>query len=257
MKGGFGVVRITVWNESEHKGKAYPDGMSRAIKEGLDLNDGFEVVCAYLDEDQQGLPDALLNETDVLIWWGHSKHEKVRDDLVEKIIKRVNEGMGIIFLHSAHFSKAFRKLMGTHCSLRWREKEGEAERIWTVDPYHPIARGVEQGFRLDGDEMYGEHFDIPTPDALVFIGWFSGGNVFRSGCTFTRGQGRIFYFQPGHETFPIFYDENIRQIMENACLWAAKKDEGTTDFEANPKCIHERVPLEEICPKTKKKFFGI
>ncbi len=250
------MLKITVWNESKHEGKAYPQGMSEAIKEGLAQNKVFDVACAYLNEPDQGLPDSLLKETDVLLWWGHSKHEKVDDALVDRIVKRVNEGMGIIFLHSAHYSKAFKKLMGTHCSLRWREKEGEAERLWTVAPSHPIAKGVEQGLRLDGEEMYGEHFDIPDPDDLIFIGWFSGGNVFRSGCTFSRGEGRIFYFQPGHESFPIYYDKNIRLILNNACLWVAKTENGESDFVANPNCIHEKETPEEICQKTKKKFFG-
>ena len=250
------MINITVWNESTHKGKAYPTSMSDAIKEIFDGKGEYSVTCAFLDDPEQGLPDDVLNNTDVLFWWGHSKHEKVEDKLVEKVCKRVEEGMGAIFLHSAHYSKAFRKLMGTHCSLRWREQKNEAERIWTIDPYHPIAKDVAQGFRLDGEEMYGEYFDIPKPDSVVFTGWFSGGEVFRSGCTFTRGAGRIFYFQPGHESFPIYYNENIRKIIENAVLWAAKKDSGESGFKADGDCIHAKVSPETIPAKAEKKWFG-
>jgi trehalose utilization protein len=250
------MINITVWNESSHKGEAYPDGMSAAIKETFDGKGEYSVTCALLEDPEQGLPDELLQKTDVLFWWGHSKHKDVKDELVEKICKRVEEGMGAIFLHSAHFSKPFKKLMGTHCSLRWREQEGEAERIWTIDPYHPIAKGIPQGFRIDREEMYGEYFDIPKPDSVVFSGWFSGGNVFRSGCTFTRGAGRIFYFQPGHETFPIFKDENIRKIIENAVLWATKNDSGKTDFKSDAECIHAKVSVETIPTGESKKWFG-
>ena len=250
------MINITVWNESTHKGKAYPEGMSAAIKAIFDGKKGYSVTCVFLDDPEQGLSDELLRKTDVLFWWGHSKHDDVKDELVDKICKRVEEGMGAVFLHSAHYSKPFRKLMGTHCSLRWREQKNEAERVWTTDPYHPIAKGVEQGFRLDGEEMYGEYFDIPKPDSVVFTGWFSGGEVFRSGCTFTRGAGRIFYFQPGHETFPIYCDKNIRQIIENAALWAAKKDGGQSDFKADGDCIHAKVSPEVIPKEDKKKLFG-
>lgn len=250
------MTNITVWNESTHKGKAYPESMSAAIKEIFDGKGEYSVTCAFLDDPEQGLSDEVLGNTDVILWWGHSKHEKVKDELVEKVCKRVEEGMGAIFLHSSHYSKPFRKLMGTHCSLRWREQEAEAERVWTTDPYHPIAKGIAQGFRLDREEMYGEYFDIPKPDSVVFTGWFSGGEVFRSGCTFTRGAGRIFYFQPGHETFPIFYNENVRKIIENAVAWAAKKDSGETGFKADSDCIHAKVSPETIPAKTEKKWFG-
>lgn len=250
------MINILVWNESTHKGKAYPEGMSAAIKEIFDGKGDYSVTCAFLDDPEQGLSDEALAKTDVIFWWGHSKHEKVKDELVEKVCKRVEEGMGAIFLHSAHFSKPFRKLMGTHCSLRWREQEGEGERLWTTDPYHPMAKDVEQGFRIDREEMYGEYFDIPKPDSVVFTGWFSGGEVFRSGCTFTRGAGRIFYFQPGHETFPIYYDKNIRKIIENAVLWTTKKDSGETGFIADADCIHAKVSPETIPSGGKKKLFG-
>ena len=243
------MINITIWNESTHKDnnkKAYPDGMSTAIKGTFDGKEEYSVTCALLDDPGQGLPDELLEKTDVLLWWGHARHDEVSDDLADKVCKRVEEGMGLITLHSGHYSKPFRKLMGTSCSLTWREKKGEAERVWTTNPYHPIAQGVQQGFRLDGEEMYGEFFDIPEPDDVIFTGWFSGGEVFRSGCTFTRGQGRIFYFQPGHESFPIYYNPNIRQIIENAVLWVSKNDSGEISFKASPDCPCRGDTLEPI-----------
>ncbi len=252
------MINITVWNESTHKGErggAYPNGMNAAIKEIFDGKGEYAVTTALLDDPDQGLPDEVLNNTDVLFWWGHCRHDEVKDELVEKVCKRVQDGMGAIILHSGHYSKVFQKLMGTLCSLRWREQKGEAERVWTTDPYHPIAKGVTQGFRLDGEEMYGEYFDIPKPDAVVFTGWFSGGEVIRSGCTFTRGQGRIFYFQPGHESFPIYYNVNIRQIIENAVLWVTKHDSGESGFKPDGDCIHAKVSPETIKAPGKKRFF--
>lgn len=239
------VMKIVVWNEySEHQKKgathrAYPDSMHNTIAAIFKGHDDIAVNTATFDMPENGLPDEVLNTTDVLIWWGHALHDRVPDALAEKIAKRVNDGMGIIFLHSSHLSKPFTKLMGTACSLRWREI-GESERVWTTNPHHPIAAGITQGFKLKHEEMYGEHFDIPEPDSVVFVGWFRGGEVFRSGCTFTRGKGKIFYFQPGHETFPIYHDENIRKIIFNAADWAGGRNKVINDFKANPNCPYSR-----------------
>ena len=116
--------------------------------------------------------------------------------------------MGLIVLHSAHLSKIFRRLMGTRCNLRWREAD-DRELVWTVAPQHPIAAGVPHPIVIPKHEMYGEYFDIPPPDELVFVSSFTGGEVFRSGCCFRRGKGRVFYFSPGHETYPIYHDPVI------------------------------------------------
>ncbi|HQH64507.1 MAG TPA: ThuA domain-containing protein, partial [Clostridiales bacterium] len=244
--GGSTMINITIWNESGHKGRAYPEGMNAALASIFQDKARFNVDCALLGDEAQGFPGERLEHTDVLFWWGHSKHEKVSDELSERICARVREGMGAVFLHSAHFSKPFRSLMGTTCSLSWREAPGECERIWITNPYHPVARGITNGFRLDREEMYGEYFDIPKPDDVVFTGWFTGGEVFRSGCAFERGKGRIFYFQPGHESFPIYRDENIRSIILNAALWAARADEGLVDFVPDGSCPHVRVSPEPI-----------
>jgi len=218
--------RVTIWNEFRHEqkneliGELYPDGMHNAISKYL-LGKGFKVQTATLDQPEHGLTAEVLENTDVMIWWGHMAHGEVKDEVVEKVYKRVvADGMGLIPLHSAHFSKIFIKLMGSTCNLKWREI-GEKERLWVVNPGHPIANGIGDFIEIPNAEMYGEHFDIPQPDELVFVSWFEGGEVFRSGCCFTRGRGKIFYFRPGHETYPIFYNPEILKIIENAVNWAS------------------------------------
>jgi len=219
------IIRVTVWNEYRHEksnpeiAKLYPDGMHGAIAKYLNSKPEIEARTATLDEPEHGLTDEVLNNTDVLTWWGHMAHGEVRDDIVDKVYKRVLSGMGLIVLHSAHLSKIFRKLMGTTCSLKWREI-GEKERIWVIEHGHPIAEGLDEQFEIPHVEMYGERFDIPPPDTLVFISWFQGGEVFRSGCCYYRGNGKIFYFRPGHETLPIYYHEDVLRVIYNAVRWA-------------------------------------
>lgn len=219
------MIRVTVWNEYRHErensqiAQIYPEGIHGAIANYLREDPDLEVRTATLDEKDHGLSDEVLNNTDVLIWWGHMAHHEVRDDIVDKIHKQVLCGMGFIPLHSAHFSKPFVRLMGTSCTLKWREA-GESERLWVIEPSHPIAEGIGEYVDIEHEEMYGERFDIPAPDALVFVGWFKGGEVFRSGCCYHRGNGKIFYFQPGHETYPIYHQPEILRIIKNAVKWA-------------------------------------
>jgi trehalose utilization protein len=222
-------VRVTVWNEFVHEKEnarvreIYPDGIHAVIAAALQqqLGSQVQVATATLDAPEHGLSDQALAETDVLTWWGHAAHERVRDDVVQRVHRRVLAGMGLVALHSAHFSKLFMRLMGTSCVLRWREA-GERERLWIVNPSHPIVEGFDQDyFELEHTEMYGEPFDIPPPDELVLISWFEGGEVFRSGCTFRRGKGKIFYFRPGHETFPIYHNPAVQRVLANAVCWAA------------------------------------
>lgn len=219
-------IRLTIWNEFRHEKahdavkKVYPDGMHMTLARNLANAGNFEIRTATLDEPEHGLTEQVLAETDVLIWWGHIAHKDVNDDIVARVRKRVLDGMGLIVLHSGHFSKIFRALMGTSCALKWREAD-EKERLWTVEPGHPIAQGIGEYIVLPNHEMYGERFDVPQPDELVFISWFEGGNVFRSGCCWRRGNGRIFYFSPGHETYPIYEDEQIIRVIANAARWAA------------------------------------
>jgi trehalose utilization protein len=222
-------LRVTIWNEFIHERQSpavaeiYPQGIHAELAALLRerLGDAVATRTATLEEPEHGLSEAVLAETDVLTWWGHAAHARVSDDVVERVRLRVCEGMGLVVLHSAHMSKIFRRLMGTSCTLRWREA-AERERVWIVNPGHPIVEGLEEEyFELPNVEMYGEFFDIPAPDELITISWFEGGEVFRSGCTFHRGKGKIFYFSPGHETFPIYHDRNVRRIIANSVRWAA------------------------------------
>ena len=208
-----GPLRVTVWNENVHERQSeavranYPSGIHGAICDGLReiLGDAVSLGAATLADPDHGLTPEVLQQTDVLMWWGHLEHHHVSDDVVDRVQARVLEGMGLIVLHSGHGSKIFQRLMGTSCMLRWREA-GERQLVWFVNPSHPISRGFEdEYFEIPQSEMYGEFFDVPEPDELVFISWFAGGEVFRSGCTFTRGRGKIFYFSPGHETYPIYH----------------------------------------------------
>jgi trehalose utilization protein len=224
------AIRVTVWNEGQHEKTnervraIYPDGIHEAIAAALreDLGEAASVRTATLDMPEHGLSEAVLNETDVLTWWGHMAHERVADAVVERVHARVLGGMGLLVLHSGHFSKIFKRLMGTSCSLRWREAQ-DRELVWTVNPGHPIAEGVPSPIVIPNQEMYGEYFDIAQPDEQVFISSFSGGEVFRSGCCFTRGQGRIFYFSPGHETYPVYHHPAVRRVIANGVCWAATR----------------------------------
>ena len=221
-------LRILVWNEGRHEqinpdiAARYPDGIHGAIAEGLrELIADARVGTATLDADaEHGLSEEVLAETDVLLWWGHIAHDQVRDDVVARVRERVLGGMGLIVLHSGHFSKIFIDLMGTTCSLAWRN-EGERELVWAVKPSHPIAAGVPHPLVIDHQEMYGELFDIPDPDDLVFVSSFEGGEVFRSGVTFTRGSGKIFYFSPGDEAYPVYFHPDVRRVLANGARWAA------------------------------------
>lgn len=220
-------IRVTVWNENRHEqeheqvAKLYPRGIHGAVKEGIEENLGAAVVVrtATLDEPEHGLTEEVLATTDVLTWWGHMSHADVDDEIVERVHRHVLSGMGLIVLHSGHWSKIFTKLMGTTCTLRWRSEQ-DRELVWTVDPTHPIAKGVPHPIIIDEQEMYGEFFDIPGPEELVFISSFSGGEVFRSGCTFRRGHGKIFYFSPGDQDFPVYHHKDIRRVISNAVQWA-------------------------------------
>ncbi|MEI7025448.1 ThuA domain-containing protein [Paenibacillus sp. y28] len=220
------MLNVTVWNENVHErenpkcAEIYPEGIHGALANGI-RRDGWSVRTATLDQPEHGLSEEVLNGTDVLVWWGHRAHDHVADYIVDRVQRRVLEGMGLVVLHSGHFSKIFKRLTGTSCDLKWREA-GEKERIWVVNPGHPIAAGLGQYIEIPHEEMYGEHFDIPAPDELIFVSWFEGGEVFRSGCTFTRGQGKIFYFRPGHETYPTYHHPDVLKIIGNGVQWAGQ-----------------------------------
>ncbi len=236
-------LRVTVWGENLHEQQdaavraIYPDGMHMTIAAGIreHLGDAASVVrTATFDQPQHGLSEALLAETDVLTWWGHMAHDRVDEHVVERVHARVLQGMGLVVLHSGHYSRIFRRLMGTGCTLRWREA-GEREVVWTVSPGHPVTRGLPPAFIIPEQEMYGEFFDIPQPDELVFISSFAGGEVFRSGCAFRRGRGRIFYFSPGHETHPVYHQPEVRLVIANAVRWVGH---GVVQAQSTPSNDH-------------------
>ncbi|MEA3337706.1 MAG: ThuA domain-containing protein [Chloroflexota bacterium] len=243
------TINLTIWNEFLHENEApaagniYPDGIHEAIAAHMRQQSTISVRTATLEEAEHGLPDAVLNDTDVLIWWGHRAHDRVADEVVDRVHQRVLQGMGLIVLHSGHYSKIFKRLMGTSCGLCWREI-GEKERLWVVNSYHPITAGLNRYIELPQTEMYGEEFDIPEPDELIFISWFEGGEVFRSGATWHRGRGRVFYFRPGHETFPIYYDESVLQVLTNAVHWA--RFQGTTRTRGVGEAPNMREPIEPL-----------
>lgn len=230
-------INVTIWNEFIHERQdetvrqIYPNGIHQTIAAFLLSREDMAVQTATLDQPQHGLSEAILDQTDVLIWWGHKAHQQVSDEVVRRVQRKVLEGMGLIVLHSAHYSKIFKALMGTNCSLRWREA-GEKERLWNVAPGHPIAQGIGEYIEIPHSEMYGERFDIPEPNKVIFISWFQGGEVFRSGCCWERGHGRIFYFSPGHETYPIYHQPEIQRIIINAVRWAMP-----------------RLRMEDKCPR--------
>ncbi|MBZ0298398.1 MAG: ThuA domain-containing protein [Anaerolineae bacterium] len=242
------TIRVTVWNEFRHEkdtkhpaSTLYPNGLHVPIVSYLQAK-GLEAYAATLDEPEHGLTDAVLANTDVLTWWGHMAHGEVSDKTVDKVQARVLEGMGLIVLHSGHHSKIFRRMLGTTANLKWREAD-ERERIWVVERGHPIAEGLGEYITLDKEEMYGEVFDIPAPDELVFVSWFEGGEVFRSGCCWNRGRGRMFYFRPGHESFPTYHNPEILQVIYNAVRWATPHSFAPTPV------VNVKQSLEQISPK--------
>lgn len=225
--------------ESEEGRRAYPEGLGNCLCDLL-RETGADVTLVRADETGAALTDEVLGGTDVLFWWGHWYHKQVDDALVEKVAARVHGGMGMVFLHSAHDSKPFKRLLGTTCSLRWRE-DGERERLWCVSPGHPIARGLGEFIDIPQEEMYGEYFDIPTPDELVYVGWFEGGEVFRGGCVFRRGRGKLFYFNPGHETYPTYRLPAVRTLLRQAAAYVAPA-EGVGETPACRHCEQFSVP---------------
>lgn len=243
------IIRVTVWNEYRHEkekpevGKLYPEGIHGAIAKYLRSQPGLEVHTATQDEPEHGLTDEVLKNTDVLIWWAHiaEAQEEISDLVVDKTQRHILDGMGLIVLHSGATSKIFKRLMGTSGNvMRWRDVS-EKERLWVVNPGHPIVKGLPPYFEIPADEMYGEYFDIPQPDELVFISWFQGGEVCRSGCCYRRGKGKIFYFRPGHETFPVYYQPEVLRVIYNAVCWAAPTD--------GPQIVGENAaPLEKLSP---------
>jgi trehalose utilization protein len=226
-------IRVVVWNEYLHERERkavraiYPEGIHGRIAEHLRGEPDMEVSTATMDEPEHGLSESVLAGTDVVVWWGHKGNNAVADAVADRVVSRVLGGMGFIALHSAHGSKPFGRLMGTSRRIKWREA-GERERVWVIEPGHPVCDGLGcEYIDIERSEMYGERFDIPAPDELVFISWFQGGEVYRSGCAWRRGKGRVFYFSPGHEDYPIYHNEKVLKVISNAVRWARPTDSPT------------------------------
>jgi trehalose utilization protein len=218
-------LSVTVWNENVHEREdpdvaaRYPDGIHGALAKVLEAA-GHDVRTATLQDPEHGLDEETVAETDVLVWWSHAANDAVSDAVADRVVEAVRDGTGFVVLHSGKNSKPFRRLMGTSCAIKYRHA-GERERVWVVDPGHPIADGLDDHFVIPETEMYGEPYDVPEPDRLVFTSWFEGGEVFRSGCCYRRGRGRIFAFRPGHEAYPIFHQDEVQTVVANAVAWAA------------------------------------
>ena len=242
-------VRVLVWDEAPHHApkEMYPKSLNGAIADGLNEMGQGRIVAktANLDDPNQGITDEALAGTDVLLWWGHARHGEVTDETAARVIQAVHHGMGFIPLHSAHYSKTFRGVLNCtgHLKGGWRESNPpDTEEITVCAPRHPIAQGVED-FVLPQEEMYGNPFDVPPPLAVVFQSYFPQGGEYFPSFTATvgegidldftsgpgggkgqgEGKGRVFYFRPGHEAFPTYFDPNVRRILHNAVLWAARR----------------------------------
>lgn len=252
-------IRAVVWGENVHEqtneivAGLYPDGIHGAIAKTLNAADGITATTATLQDPEHGLTAGRLAQTDVLLWWGHAAHGDVSDEVVERVVEAVWSGMGLIVLHSGHFAKVFTRLMGSACNLTWREA-GERERLWVTSRNHPIAAGLPDHFELENEEMYGEPFGVPEPLETVFISWFEGGEVFRSGLTYKRGAGNVFYFRPGHETYPTYYDPNIQRVLQNAVRWAHNSAPRVIGVNDAPNVPVEAAlePIEERGPRLHK-----
>ena len=248
------MINVTIWNENIHEQqdeivkKIYPNGMHNCIKEFLEKDKKLNVSTATMEEKDHGLTDAKLKDTNVLIWWGHIAHNEVQDKIVDRVCSRVLEGMGLLVLHSGHESKIFTRLVGTNGNIASYRETGEKERVWVCNPTHPITNGLDMYFEIEKEEMYSEPFQIPLPDETVFISWFEGGEVFRSGLCYRRGNGKIFYFRPGHQTFPVYYNSAVQKVISNSVHWVNSE----IDVDSWKGKMERKIPIEPIKTQNEK-----
>ncbi len=248
------MTNIIIWNEFLHEvenedvKKLYPNGIHGCIKEFLSNDSDLDISTATLKEEKNGITEEKLSNCDVLIWWGHKAHNEVLEETVNLVQRRVLEGMGLLVLHSGHHSKIFKRLMGTNCNLTWREY-GEKERLWICNPGHPICEGLDPYFELEMEEMYGEPFQVPSPDETLFTSWFEGGETFRSGLLYKRGNGNIFYFRPGHEAYPTYFDNNVQRVIINAVKYLKPSKKTWEDIHSPVSKSNRPEPIESISKK--------
>lgn len=219
-----GPIRVLCWSERTEPERVYPEGINGAVARALQAAGGFETKVSKLEDTEQGLSEELLGWADVLTWFGHGRHRLVDDANVERIVHQVKQrGLGFIPLHSSHYSKPFKAVLDHTGDLGgWRE-DGRPSVVYVAQPDHPIAHGLDRPFVVPQEEMYCEPFGIKPPDELVFISSFAQGEVFRSGCCWRAGNGRVFYFQPGHETYPVYFQAEVKTVLVNAARWAARR----------------------------------
>lgn len=215
-------IYALIWSERTEPKEHYPEGHNGIIASFLNKDPNIKAEAVSINDPEQGLPTEKLQRCDVLVWWGHIRHGEVRDEIVDKIVKRVKEeGMGFIALHSAHYAKPFQRLLNAPGHIGG-VGHGREEHIWVVAPNHPIAKGIYH-FTLPEEEFYAEPFQVPQPENVIFISTFGSGHWFRSGLTWSVGKGRVFYFRPGHETLPTMKDERVLKIIRNAVYWCARR----------------------------------
>jgi trehalose utilization protein len=216
-------IRVLCWSERTEPASVYPEGINGAIAKHLREDSGLDVETASIDDPEQGIGEPALAATDVLVWWGHRKHHDVAEARVNRVVRAIKErGLGFIALHSAHFSKIFKALHGTPCSLGDWRADAKPEYLKCVAPSHPVARGLGD-FTIPQTEMYNEPFLVPSPSPTIFYGYWDAGEQFRSCCVWNVGEGRVVYFQPGHETFPIFFQREPLRIILNSVYWCARR----------------------------------
>jgi trehalose utilization protein len=241
------ALTVTIFNEyvtqkeQPDAMEVYPDGIHPVLVDVVERA-GHDTRVALFSDSEHGLTKDVVAETDVLVYWSHARNEEFEDRVVDRVQDAVLDGMGLVMLHSARRSKLFMRLMGTDCNVRGYRDADETERVWVVDPAHPVVDGLESEFiELPESQLVAEPFEIPTPIETPLISWIEGGEVFRSGCTFKRGRGKVFFFGPGHETQPVYHMNEVQTVLQNAVEWA-KPIDGPTGPQLGPT---ESLPPQE------------
>ena len=214
-------IRVRIWCEGTAPKSVYPRDIDGALGDFLGKRKDLVVSRARLDDADVGLSDGALDATDALIWWGRLRHADLPDSRARAIAARVRAGkLGFIALHASCLSKPFVELMGGPCELGGFREDGRPERVEIKDRDHPIARGVAP-FTIPRTSMFAEPFKVPKPDSIVMMSTFDRGETFRSGMTWTVQKGRVAYFRPGHDGFPVFFHPSVRQVIANSVAWSS------------------------------------
>lgn len=271
-------VRVVVWDERQPSQKeAYENFLGNAIADFLRGEDGLAVQSVTIDDPEQGISQAVLDNCDVLIWWGHKRQSEILPEAGKRIVERISSGkLHLIALHSAHWSTPFVEAMneitrrrtvatGTaksdityvpppkqytvprydtrltpftiarkfpdgrqnlevhlpYCCFPAYRNDGKPSHVKILQKGHPITKGIPHEFQISRTEMYDEPFHVPEPDDVILEERWATGEWFRSGMLWRLGKGIVFYFRPGHETFPVYKEQFPLKILSNAVRWAA------------------------------------